>query len=86
MEECPGLVMAACQACCAHQPCVGLQALAKANTKFSVGLRYTGVNMAVCGRSEMIFPNGVGNLQKGERSALFCTSVCHAMPHSNLVY
>ena len=47
--------------------CVGLQALAKANTKFSTGLRYTGVNMAVCGRSEMIFPTAVGNLPKGER-------------------
>ncbi|PPQ77497.1 hypothetical protein CVT26_006143 [Gymnopilus dilepis] len=49
--------------------CVGFQALAKANTKFSVGLRYTGTNAAVCGRSEMIFPSGVGNLQKGERYA-----------------
>ncbi|PPR04026.1 hypothetical protein CVT26_001447 [Gymnopilus dilepis] len=47
--------------------CVGFQALAKANTKFSVGLRYTGVGAAVCGRSEMILPSGVGNLQKGER-------------------
>ncbi|PPQ76700.1 hypothetical protein CVT26_004470 [Gymnopilus dilepis] len=42
-------------------------ALAKANTKFSVGLRYTGVNAAVCGRSEMVLPLGVGNLPKGER-------------------
>ncbi|KAF9536717.1 hypothetical protein CPC08DRAFT_652023, partial [Agrocybe pediades] len=49
--------------------CVGFQALAKANTKFSVGLRYTGVGMTTCGRSEMIMPCGVGNLQKGERYA-----------------
>ncbi|KAF9540711.1 hypothetical protein CPC08DRAFT_650802 [Agrocybe pediades] len=49
--------------------CVGFQALAKANTKFSRGLRYTGVGAAVCGRSEMILPSGVGNLQKGERYA-----------------
>ncbi|KAF8895002.1 hypothetical protein CPB84DRAFT_1848339 [Gymnopilus junonius] len=47
--------------------CVGFQALVKANSKFSVGLRYTGVGAVVCGRSEMIFPSGVGNLQKGER-------------------
>ena len=47
--------------------CVGFQALAKANSKFSVGLRYTGTNAAVCGRSEMVFPMGVGNLQKGEK-------------------
>ncbi|KAH9474961.1 hypothetical protein JR316_0012060 [Psilocybe cubensis] len=47
--------------------CVGFQALAKANSKFSKGLRYTGVGMGVCGRSEMIL--GVGNLHKGERYA-----------------
>ncbi|PPQ76891.1 hypothetical protein CVT26_000661 [Gymnopilus dilepis] len=47
--------------------CVGFQALAKANTRYSVGLRYTGTNATVCGRSEMIFPLGVGNLHKGER-------------------
>lgn len=47
--------------------CVGFQALAKSNTKFSKGLRYTGVGMGSCGRSEMIMPLGVGNLQKGER-------------------
>ncbi|KAF8202527.1 hypothetical protein BJ912DRAFT_842756 [Pholiota molesta] len=49
--------------------CVGLQALAKAQSKFSRGLRYTGVGGAMCGRSEMILPNGVGTLQKGERYA-----------------
>ncbi|PPQ97896.1 hypothetical protein CVT26_013070 [Gymnopilus dilepis] len=49
--------------------CVGFQALAKANSKYSVGLRYTGTNATVCGRSEMIFPLGVGNLHKGERYA-----------------
>ncbi|PPR05635.1 hypothetical protein CVT24_002863 [Panaeolus cyanescens] len=47
--------------------CVGFQALAQANTRFSKGLRYTGVGGVFCGRSEMVFPNGIGNLQKGER-------------------
>jgi hypothetical protein len=37
------------------------------NTKFSRGLRYTGVGGVMCGRSEMIMPTGVRNLQKGER-------------------
>ena len=50
--------------------CVGLQALAKMNSIFSRGLRYTGVGGVMCGRSEMIMPLGVGNLQKGERCAL----------------
>jgi hypothetical protein len=49
--------------------CVGFAALAKANTRFSRGLRYTGVGAVSCGRSEMILPNAVGNLQKGERYA-----------------
>lgn len=51
--------------------CVGFAALARANTKFSKGLRYTGVGAVSCGRSEMIRPNAVGNLQKGERYACF---------------
>ena len=50
--------------------CVGLQALAKMNSKFSRGLRYMGVGGVMCGRSEMIMPLGIGNLQKGERCAL----------------
>ncbi|KAH7904972.1 hypothetical protein BJ138DRAFT_1118902 [Hygrophoropsis aurantiaca] len=49
--------------------CVGFNALAQANTKFSKGLRYTGVGACGCARSEMFMPNGVGNLQKGERYA-----------------
>ncbi|KAJ3503439.1 hypothetical protein NLJ89_g8431 [Agrocybe chaxingu] len=49
--------------------CVGFQALAQANTRFSKGLRYTGVAGAFCGRSEMVLPMAIGNLQKGERYA-----------------
>ena len=45
--------------------CVGLQALAQADTKFSRGLRYTGVGGTFCGRSEMILR--MGNLQKDEK-------------------
>ncbi|PPR04510.1 hypothetical protein CVT24_013116 [Panaeolus cyanescens] len=47
--------------------CVGFQAIAQANTRFSQGLRYTGVGGVFCGRSEMVLPQGIGNLQKGER-------------------
>jgi hypothetical protein len=49
--------------------CVGFQALAQANNRFSKGLRYTGVGGVFCGRSEMVMPMGIGNLQKGERCA-----------------
>ncbi|PPQ82081.1 hypothetical protein CVT26_003681 [Gymnopilus dilepis] len=45
----------------------GLQAVDQANTKYSKGLRYTGVSGVSCGRSEMLMPCSVGNLHKGER-------------------
>ncbi|KAK7016446.1 hypothetical protein VNI00_018883 [Paramarasmius palmivorus] len=45
--------------------CVPLAALAKQNTKFSKGLRYTGVVGVACGRSEMFLR--LANLHKGER-------------------
>ncbi|PPR02922.1 hypothetical protein CVT26_009777 [Gymnopilus dilepis] len=47
----------------------GLQAVDKAHTKFNKGLRYTGVTSVSCGRSEMVLPCSVGNLQRGERYA-----------------
>ena len=49
---------------------IKLQALAKMNTKFLKGLRYTGVGGVMCGWSEMVMPLGIGNLQKGERCIL----------------
>ncbi|RDB23287.1 hypothetical protein Hypma_009705 [Hypsizygus marmoreus] len=49
--------------------CVGFAAIAGANTRFLRGLRYTGVGGMSCARGEMLLPNGVGNLQKGERYA-----------------
>ena len=54
--------------------CVGFLAIAQQNTRFSKGLCYTGVGCASCGQSEMIFPNGVGDLQKGERCASLTSS------------
>ncbi|KAL0568201.1 hypothetical protein V5O48_013793 [Marasmius crinis-equi] len=45
--------------------CVPFAALSKQNTKFSKGLRYTGVGAAACGRTDMIVR--IGNLNKGER-------------------
>ncbi|THU85159.1 hypothetical protein K435DRAFT_869556 [Dendrothele bispora CBS 962.96] len=47
--------------------CVGFAALAKASTRFSRGLRYTGVGGLSCARSEMLMPTGVVNTEKGER-------------------
>ncbi|KAJ7653714.1 hypothetical protein DFH06DRAFT_1270103 [Mycena polygramma] len=49
--------------------CSGLAALDYANTKFLRGYSTTGVGMGLCARHEFIQPNGVGDLQKGERYA-----------------
>ncbi|KAJ7724201.1 hypothetical protein B0H16DRAFT_1736802 [Mycena metata] len=49
--------------------CSGLAALDYANTKFSRGYSSTGVGMCVCARHEFVQPNGVGDLQRGERFA-----------------
>ncbi|KAJ8695381.1 hypothetical protein PTI98_007984 [Pleurotus ostreatus] len=47
--------------------CSGFSALARADSKSTSGLRYTGVGMCICARHELIRPLGVGDLQKGER-------------------
>ncbi|KAF4572395.1 hypothetical protein EYR36_006897 [Pleurotus pulmonarius] len=49
--------------------CVGFAALWSANTRRSKGLRATGVGSVSCARSDMFRPNGLGDLQKGERYA-----------------
>ncbi|KAJ7219933.1 hypothetical protein GGX14DRAFT_389351 [Mycena pura] len=49
--------------------CTGLAALDYANTKFSRGYSATGVGMGVCARHEFVQPNGVADLQRGERYA-----------------
>lgn len=64
--------------CLQISSCVGLQALAKAYTKYCEGQRFTGVGAVCCGRTEMLLLMAVGNLQKGER---YISSFCH----SNLV-
>ncbi|KAG2126046.1 hypothetical protein DEU56DRAFT_916197 [Suillus clintonianus] len=49
--------------------CSGFSALAHAESKFSNGLRATGVGLCICAHHEFVRPKGVGDLQKGER---FC--------------
>ncbi|KAJ7052468.1 hypothetical protein C8F01DRAFT_1332164 [Mycena amicta] len=49
--------------------CSGLAALDHANNKFSRGYSVTGVAMGVCARHEFVQPNGVADLQAGERYA-----------------
>ncbi|KAH8818699.1 hypothetical protein DL96DRAFT_1820120 [Flagelloscypha sp. PMI_526] len=47
--------------------CVAFAALAMANLKFSKGLRASGVGGVFCSRHGVPRPNGIGDLQKGER-------------------
>ena len=51
--------------------CSGLAALDQANTRSSKGLRVTGVVASTCARHGFLLPEGLGDLQKGERWAVF---------------
>ncbi|KAK7054540.1 hypothetical protein VNI00_003738 [Paramarasmius palmivorus] len=59
--------------------CVGFNAIWNANSKKSKGLRATGIGAVICARHELFRPNGIGDLQKGERycnmDAIFLMSV-----------
>ncbi|KAK7028481.1 CxC2 domain-containing protein [Favolaschia claudopus] len=47
--------------------CVAFQALMKKDTRITTGLRASGVGGVVCARHEVVRPQGMGDLQKGER-------------------
>ncbi|KIY61813.1 hypothetical protein CYLTODRAFT_384282 [Cylindrobasidium torrendii FP15055 ss-10] len=47
--------------------CSGFKTLEMAEKKDATGLRSTGLGMVACARHEIIRPEGVGDLQKGER-------------------
>lgn len=48
--------------------CTGFAAMMQANSRFYKGYATTGCAMAIDARHGFILPNGVGDLQKGERS------------------
>ncbi|KAF7311271.1 CxC2 domain-containing protein [Mycena kentingensis (nom. inval.)] len=47
--------------------CIAFAALLQKNTRMTTGLRVSGVGGCVCARHEIVRPNGLGDLQKGER-------------------
>ncbi|KAK7046798.1 CxC2 domain-containing protein [Favolaschia claudopus] len=49
--------------------CVAFQALLQKDTRVTTGLRCSGVGGVVCARHEVVRPQGIGDLQKGERYA-----------------
>jgi hypothetical protein len=56
--------------------CSGFQAMFLANRKHVKGLRTTGVGGVTCARHNMWRPNGIGDLQLGERYVPFTSSLC----------
>ncbi|KAJ6448052.1 hypothetical protein C8R47DRAFT_1085105 [Mycena vitilis] len=49
--------------------CIAFAALLQKDTRLTTGLRTSGVGGCVCARHECVRPNGLGDLQKGERYA-----------------
>ncbi|KAJ7870131.1 hypothetical protein B0H13DRAFT_1634924 [Mycena leptocephala] len=49
--------------------CIAFAALLQKDTRMTTGLRASGVGGCVCARHECVRPNGIGDLQKGERYA-----------------
>ncbi|CAK5267983.1 unnamed protein product [Mycena citricolor] len=49
--------------------CIAFAALLQKDTRLTTGLRVLGVGGCVCARHEILRPNGLGDLQKGERYA-----------------
>ncbi|KAG1907608.1 uncharacterized protein F5891DRAFT_1124516 [Suillus fuscotomentosus] len=49
--------------------CSGFRTLAHTESKYSSGLRATGIGLCLCARHEFVRLQGVGDLQKGERYA-----------------
>ncbi|KAI0060628.1 hypothetical protein BV25DRAFT_1806815 [Artomyces pyxidatus] len=68
--------------------CVGFSAINNANSKRSKGLRVTGVGAVTC-RHEFWQPNGIGDLQKGERYCnmdyIFFSAFSHSRNKSGVV-
>ncbi|KAJ8469906.1 hypothetical protein ONZ45_g16729 [Pleurotus djamor] len=49
--------------------CIAFQALLQKETRVTTGHRCSGVGGVICARHESVRPNGIGDLQKGERYA-----------------
>ncbi|KAJ7836106.1 hypothetical protein B0H14DRAFT_3705441 [Mycena olivaceomarginata] len=49
--------------------CIAFAALLQKDTRLTTGLRVSGVGGVVCARHECMRPNGLGDIQKGERYA-----------------
>ncbi|KAL1749560.1 hypothetical protein FB107DRAFT_280582 [Schizophyllum commune] len=69
--------------------CIAFAALAEKDTKFTTGLRVSGVGGVICARHEILQPHGLVDLQKGERYAnmdyVLCSVIKALEPPSDVV-
>ncbi|KAJ7024853.1 hypothetical protein C8F04DRAFT_1269860 [Mycena alexandri] len=66
--------------------CSGFQAMFLANAKRVKGLRMTGVGGVCCARHNMWRPNGIGDLQRGERQSNMDFIVFSAVLYTIILY
>ncbi|CAK5265239.1 unnamed protein product [Mycena citricolor] len=66
--------------------CIAFAALLQKNTRLTMGLRVSGVGGCVCARHEIMRPNGLGDLQKGERYANMAFIVFSALLGFSLMW
>ncbi|KAL1658134.1 hypothetical protein GGF50DRAFT_67861 [Schizophyllum commune] len=64
--------------------CSGFAAVFLANLKRVRGLRATGIAAAICSRHNMFLPNGIGDLQKGERFCNMTYILASALAHERV--
>ena len=55
--------------------CIAFAALLEKDTKLTTGLKTSGVAGCACARHELVRPQGIGDLQKGERYGYFYVSL-----------
>ncbi|KAJ7722085.1 hypothetical protein B0H16DRAFT_1737899 [Mycena metata] len=65
--------------------CIAFAALLQKDTRLMTGLRASGVGGCVCARHEVVRPNGIGDLQKGERYANMDYIIMSALIGFNLM-
>ncbi|KAI4517411.1 hypothetical protein K525DRAFT_210959 [Schizophyllum commune Loenen D] len=64
--------------------CSGFAAVFLANLKRARGLRATGVAAVICSRHNIFLPNGIGDLQKGERFCNMTYVLASALSHEEV--
>ncbi|KAJ7766826.1 hypothetical protein B0H16DRAFT_1661387 [Mycena metata] len=66
--------------------CIAFAALLQKDTRLTTGLRCSGVGGVVCARHELVRPQGIGDLQKGERYSNMDYIVLSAVLGITLLY